>query len=213
MHKRLGRRLLKHIRSISPVSGVSLALGVSLTLLIVGVGAWYEALAVRERLAVAPFGQAIVTGAALMLVAAGLRLPRSAALRVQRALWRRIARGATVIELRPSEPRAGAFHLLLVAGVCLIAGLCMAVGPVWLRLCDAIMRQMLDRFLWSAGPLAVLQAVLLLLAAGMPLVLLGTAAACTHRVSRLRKGWDFHQSGWMLTGRSPCPPGPPGAAS
>lgn len=160
----------------------------------------------------------IVVGWGSAAVAGGVAIPR--------ALARRLTGGATNAEGRelPSGPRSATNQLpawtqwldsrivvrldrgdctrlwLSLAGICLAAGLWVAVLPLFVALADRVQLWFFDHFVWAPWALNLLQLFVFLGACTAPLTLLGTAVAVQCRLVDIKGQHSAPGMGWVLLG-------------
>lgn len=180
-------------------AGVSLCLGVSVALFVVGLTRCVQ----REWVDQGSPAVLVVT-ATLLGLALGLRAPRAIAgvtfrLASRYLQWAFVGENmAEVWYRRRSEDRS--LYWVVLSVVSLLGGVASALLPaqIWLgfRSCDWVAAQ----FLWTPFSRSVLQLTALVLIGALPLSFLGLAMSFAHRLSSWSAEWDTCATGWLLVG-------------
>lgn len=145
-----------------------------------------------------------VVGVSLIGLAIGVRVPQRLALWVGSVAWRRVLRraappGVTQTLPAPTDMDRPLYWLVLSV-LALAGGVATALLPLAARVATATYAWMNVHFVWSVGPLAVAEAILLLGACVVPLTLLGMAISCAHHLSCPDCRWNTRATGWLLVG-------------
>lgn len=145
-----------------------------------------------------------VTGAAMIALSIGVRLPQRIAVWVCARAWRRVVsrdEAAPISELLLEDvPTDRHLHWTVLSVVALGTGILVAMLPVILRLASVVYVWLQAHFLWPAGPLAVLHAAIIFTSAFLPLALLGIAVSCTHHLSCRHGRWETSATAWLIIG-------------
>ncbi len=186
-----------------PTISTSLLLGATAGMAIAGLAVRIESSLGDNGLA-GRSARAAVVGAALIMVAVGIRLPQKLAALVCAWAYVRIVRRG-----RPSDlsdvylnPVGGdrRFRWMVLSVIALITGASMALLPLMAQMGETVYGWMLDRFLWSHGPLVVLQVLIAFLIALVPLAILGLAASGLHHLCCPYGRWGVRTTAWLLLG-------------
>lgn len=195
-----------------PTVWVSVFLGAAIALSVAGLAARIQALFAEQHLfppqQVNVFWSDMVTrgvaGAALMILALGVRVPQRLAIWVCALAWRRfLSRG------RPSDVSGvllnhtgvdRPLYWVVLSVIALAAGIAIALLPLNVRLAGAAYQWMTIHFLWSVGSLALLQAATVIAIGLIPLTLLGLAMSCAHHLSCRYGRWETRATAWLLVG-------------
>ncbi len=188
---------------MGPVAVVGTLLGVTSAMLIVGMSSGFTALFTEGTTRPTP-APSIVIGAVLLALATGVRLPHRFAVWVCALAWQRFVRRG-----RPSgltRALLGTFDVdrplywIVLSVVSLTSGILVALWPFSLNLAETFYRWTHLHFVWSVGPLALLQAMLVFATGLIPLALLGLTMSCVHHLSCPFGRWDTRATAWLLIG-------------
>ena len=186
-----------------PVRTASLLIGAAAGMVVAGLAGRLQ-LVLAQPPASAEIVSNMVIAAALLTLALGVRLPQQIVVWVCTAAWRRLAlRGRpsriSAVLIDPEEADRPLFWVVLSV-IALAGGLLIALLPRGVALAEDLYTWMLAHFLWSLGPLAVLQTAMTFLIAVIPLTALGMAVSCVHHLSCLYGRWETWATAWLLIG-------------
>lgn len=188
---------------LGPVRLVSMLLGAATCMVITGLAAEFHRLFADTTLANVDATSTIV-GVALLALAIGIRLPQGVAVWVCAVAWRRFVSRGRLTQILPVPLDPGGadrpLYWVVLSVIALAGGLLTALLPVGLGLADAAYQGMLERFLWSSGPLVVLQSAVAFVTALVPLAVFGLALSCAHHLSCPAGRWETRATAWALIG-------------
>ncbi|MGB2986899.1 MAG: hypothetical protein WBE26_13590 [Phycisphaerae bacterium] len=191
------------VSRIGPARCVSLLLGASMAMVIAGLASRFRVV-FTESASSDAYVISAVTGVALVTLALGVRLPQRFAVWVCAAAWRRFVSRGSPLQMSDVLPSPGAadrpLYWMVLSVIALAAGVATALLPTGLRFAVAAYDWMLAHFVWSIGPLAVLQAAIVFLTAVVPLAILGLAVSCVHQLSCPYGRWETRATAWLLIG-------------
>lgn len=178
-------------------------LGVSVVWCILGLIARFEFMfadsATKGRLVTGS-----VVGMALLSLAVGVRVPHQFAAWLGVHAWRRFAPGGRATELSniavSPSPSDRSLHWLVLSVIAFAAGLLTGAMPVALHTAKLMYAWLHLHFVWSLGPLAVMELGLIGLAGLLPFAALGLAMACVHHLRCPWGRWDPRPTAWLLFG-------------
>lgn len=148
-------------------------------------------------------GEAVV-GASIMALALGVRVPQRFAVWLCLRAWQRLTLRGEPSDLSrvwlQSVAADRPLYWVVLSVVALVVGVLIALLPLGVQLAAGVYAWLHVHFVWSVGPLAILNAGVVLLAAVLPLTLLGSAISCVHHLSCPSGRWDTRATGWLLIG-------------
>ncbi len=201
------RSNVKHVEQstwrISPAACASMLLGVTTGMVIAGMCARFEQIFGEYVLSGRAVAEGVV-GTTLLALAIGICVPQRFAMWVCTVAWRRF-----LLRGQPSDisgeylNQAGAdrpLYWVVLSVIALAAGVATALLPPSVWLARAGYDWMYAHFLWSVGPLAILQVVIVFAAGLIPLTILGLAVSCVHHLSCPYGRWETRATAWLLIG-------------
>jgi hypothetical protein len=146
----------------------------------------------------------IVLFAAFVALAIGLRVPQRFAMWLCAIAWQRfLAKGSagqlSTLAISPGGADRPLYWVALSV-IALLSGIATALMPLNVRVVFSVHAWMQAHFLWSVGPLTVLNLTTVFAAVLIPLALLGLAVSCTHHLACRYGQWDPRATAWLLIG-------------
>ncbi len=189
--------------TLGPASPAAALVGCVIAMIVVGLNAHFAVIFASTPASNAPVGGAVV-GAATLALAVGVRVPQRVAVWLFAHVYCRVVAHAGPIDppdgaMDPVEPDRTLYWTVL-SMIALAAGVLTAVLPLSIRLTTVFYEWMLAHFLWPVGPLALLQATVVLFTGLAPLMVLGVAVSCVHHLSCPHGGWETRATAWLLIG-------------
>ncbi len=146
----------------------------------------------------------IVVGASLLSLAVGVRVPQRLAIWVCLLAWGRVVRDGHSLDVScvlvsPGAPERKLYWAVFSI-VSLVAGVTIALLPVWISVTSGVYEFLHVHFVWSRVPLVLLNFAISFLAGLIPLALLGLALSCTHHLCCAYGQWDIRATAWAMMG-------------
>ena len=142
-----------------------------------------------------------ILGGSLAALALGLFVPQQLAAWWCTQAWRRLVRGGATEAGGPlPAPGEPTLRWLALGIITLLTGLACAALPVLTAGADRLYIYLLNQFVWLPAAHSLLQALLALAVAGVPLAGLGLAIGMVHRLGPAATPWSTSATGWVLLG-------------
>lgn len=146
----------------------------------------------------------VVVGASFLALALGVRVPQRFALWLCLRAWQGLTLRGERSDFSRVWMRSVAadrpLYWVVLSVVALAVGVLIALLPLSVQLAARGYAWLHIHFVWSVGPLAILNAGVVLVVAAIPLTLLGSAISCVHHLSCPSGRWDTRATGWLLIG-------------
>lgn len=178
---------------------ISVLLGTTIAMAIAGLAARFDNLFAGTG----PSQGAVLCGV-LTALAIGVRVPQRFAMWLCALAWQRFLSRGSTWEISALAVSPGSvdrpLHWVVLSVIALLSGITTALMPLNVRLASSAYDWMHVHFLWSAAPLAVLDALTVFVTALVPMVFLGLAWSCAHHLSCRYGQWDPKATAWLLIG-------------